>query len=101
MYYEDLLSDGSKLNSSKEIKSYHDNLKKNVKEALNIAYEARREGYDPKKEVEIIIAQDVASRTEGLVGPIGVASRLREMKENKYSKDKIVLIFHFVLKSVV
>ena len=91
MYYEDLLSDGSKLNSSKEIESYHDNLKKNVKEALDIAYDARREGYDPKKEVEIIIAQDVASRTEGLVGPKGVASRLREMKENKYSKDKIVL----------
>ena len=34
MYYEDLLSDGSKLNSSKEIESYHDNLKKNVKEAV-------------------------------------------------------------------
>ena len=91
MNYESLLLEGSELKTSEKMRLYHDELKKKVKIAMDIASEARKKGFDPKKEVEIIIAQDVASRTEGLVGPKGVAKRLREMEDIGYSKDQIVL----------
>jgi DNA polymerase II large subunit len=91
MNYESLLLEGSELKTSKNMQLYHDELKKKVKIAMDIASEARKKGFDPKKEVEIIIAQDVASRTEGLVGPKGVAKRLREMEDKGYTKDQIIL----------
>jgi len=90
--YEKLLNEESTLATSTEISAYHNQLKSIVKETLDIATQAKQVGFDPKKEVEIYIAQDVASRTEGLVGPKGIAIRLKEMEEiEKLSKDKIVV----------
>lgn len=91
MYYDELLNDESPLATSDKMEAYHLLLKSQVKKALDTAYEARGLGKDPKKEVEIYIAQDVASRTEGLVGPKGVAKRFKELEEQELSKDKIVV----------
>ncbi len=90
MDFNKLLEDDGKLKASPEIKQYHHNLKLKVKEILELATKAREMGIDPTKEVEIYIAQDVASRTEGLVGPKGVAKRLKEL-EKTMSKAKIVI----------
>lgn len=77
---------------SKTIFQYQQKLLDDMSEAMDVATEARQFGLDPKKEVEIFIAQDVATRTEGLVGPVGVAKRLQEMDEQEgLSKDQIVL----------
>ena len=60
--------------------------------AKEIAEDSRKKRLDPSDEVEIYIAEDVASRTEGLVGPKGVAKRLKIMeKEENLSKDQIVI----------
>ncbi|MHA2099888.1 MAG: DNA polymerase II large subunit [Candidatus Kariarchaeaceae archaeon] len=77
---------------TKSTLNYHQTLISAMIDGLNVANSARLKGLDPKKEVEIYIAQDVATRTEGLVGPNGVAKRLKEMEEiEKLSKDEIVL----------
>ncbi|MCH8906134.1 MAG: DNA polymerase II large subunit [Candidatus Heimdallarchaeota archaeon] len=79
------------LEASPLMQKYFIQLKINVEKALEIANSAKRKGFDPLKEVEIFIAEDVATRTEGLVGPVGVAKRLKEMERNSLSKDEIVV----------
>ncbi len=87
-----LTTDNDKLAVSDETRKYHRAIKKRVKEIYEIAENAKLKGFDPKKYVEIYLAQSAASRTEGLVGPPGVANRLREMEEDdSLSKDKIVI----------
>lgn len=89
---EILTTDNEKLAVSEKTLEYHRKLKEQVKEIYEIAEKAKQVGYDPKKEVEIYLAQSAATRTEGLVGPPGVAKRLVEMEEvEKLSKDKIVI----------
>ncbi|MFX1474569.1 MAG: DNA polymerase II large subunit [Promethearchaeota archaeon] len=46
-----------------------------------VAQAARRKGLDPCREVEVRPADDVAGRVEGLIGPPGVANRIRELAE--------------------
>jgi len=60
---------------------------KEIKEKINFAYKiannARSRGMDPSFEVEALPAGDLASRVEGLVGPEGIASKIKELgREN-------------------
>ena len=41
--------------------------------------------------VEIAPAIDMAARVEGLVGPINIASKIRELDRMNYSREKIAL----------
>ncbi|MHA2251048.1 MAG: DNA polymerase II large subunit [Candidatus Kariarchaeaceae archaeon] len=92
MSFEQAFETRNSLKTSPKTQLYHDQLMDQVTTVLSLANKARERGHDPTKEVEIFIAQDVASRTEGLVGPKGVAKRLKEMEEiEKISKDKIVV----------
>ncbi|OLS25708.1 MAG: DNA polymerase II large subunit [Candidatus Heimdallarchaeota archaeon LC_2] len=82
----------TQIKMSKNIFQYQQGLLDDMRHAMEVATNARQMGIDPKKEVEIFIAQDVATRTEGLVGPKGVAKRLQEMEgEEGLNKDQIVL----------
>ena len=54
-----------------------------ARECYEIAKRARKKGYEPRKEVEIAFAKDLADRVEELVGPKGIANRIR-----KYLKEK-------------
>ena len=81
-----------KLVRSPKTKNYHNRLMELTLHAKEIAEQGRKKRLDPSDEVEIYIAEDVASRTEGLVGPIGVANRLKIMeKKENLSKDQIVI----------
>ncbi len=85
-----ILNSISSLIASENTSRYHLSIFSEVDQIYKIAYEAKQIGYDPKKEVEIYIAQDVATRTEGLVGPKGIATRLKTLEET-LPKNKIVL----------
>lgn len=52
-------------------------LQKETDECIGIASTARAKGFDPRQFMEIAPAPDVAARVEGLVGPKGVAERIR------------------------
>ncbi|EHP84482.1 DNA-directed DNA polymerase II large subunit [Methanotorris formicicus] len=64
---------------SEKMRKYFDNIINEVKKIYKIAEECRKMGLDPVDKVEIPLASDMADRVEGLVGPKGVAERIREL----------------------
>ncbi|MBN2122286.1 DNA polymerase II large subunit [Candidatus Micrarchaeota archaeon] len=68
---------------------YFDDLKVGLDAVYSLAQEARSKGLDPKEEVEIPIAKDVAARVEGLVGPRGIASVIRDLEQGGMSRPEI------------
>ncbi|MEE8167902.1 MAG: DNA polymerase II large subunit [Candidatus Hydrothermarchaeales archaeon] len=61
------------------MEAYFEMLEAEAKKAYAIANEARKKGVDPELTSEIPLAKDLAGRVEGLVGPKGVAKRIREL----------------------
>lgn len=75
---------------SKQIEEYFFNLDKNMGKCFDIANDARKKGFDPDDEVDILIAKDMAERVEGLISTIapqirgkGIVFRIKEL-ERKY-----------------
>ena len=66
---------------------YFDGLKAGLDRAYTTASEARKKGFDPEDEVEVRIAQDVAARVEGIVGPRGIAKIIRELIESGLTRE--------------
>jgi len=64
---------------SERIEKYFSTLRSDAERAQGIATRCRRKGYDPTDQVEIPFADDLAGRVEKLVGPEGVADRIREL----------------------
>ncbi|MGA1822636.1 MAG: DNA polymerase II large subunit [Thermoplasmatota archaeon] len=64
---------------SREMADYFAGLKRDAEAAASIARTARSRGLDPVNDVEIPFADDLAGRVENLVGPPGVASKIRDL----------------------
>ncbi|MEM2907160.1 MAG: hypothetical protein QW739_03685 [Candidatus Odinarchaeota archaeon] len=64
---------------SESTKKYFEKLEEEFNEIYSIARQARSIGLDPDTEPEITPARDVAARVEGLIGPKGVAERIRDL----------------------
>lgn len=60
-----------------DIEHYFSEIARNVEQCYQVARAARSKGYDPTMEVEIPTANDFAERVEALVGPEGIADRIR------------------------
>ncbi len=69
---------------------YFSSLKTRANEAAEIASRARKKGLDPTEEVEIPFADDLAGRVENLVGPVGIAERIRELAPSM-SRERLLL----------
>ncbi|MFA4663403.1 DNA-directed DNA polymerase II large subunit [Pyrococcus kukulkanii] len=69
-----------------EMKEYFEMLQREIDKAYEIAKKARAQGKDPSTDVEIPQATDMAGRVESLVGPPGVAERIRELVK-EYGKE--------------
>ena len=61
---------------------YFDRLEADTKELYKIANEARSKGLDVETKSEVPLAKDLAERVEGLVGPEGVAKRIKELEQD-------------------
>ena len=61
---------------------YFDRLEAETHHLYDIANEARSKGLDPETKTEVPLAKDLAERVEGLVGPEGVAKRIKELEED-------------------
>ncbi len=85
---------------------YFENIEKEINRLYEIAKKARSVGIDPYEGPEVKIAHDIAARVESIVGPRGVAKRIRELTKimnreemafkiaeeivyGKFSKEKI------------
>ncbi|NJE05493.1 DNA-directed DNA polymerase II large subunit [Thermococcus sp. M36] len=75
---------------SPEMKAYFEMLQREIDRAYEVARKARAQGMDPSLEVEVPQATDMAGRVESLVGPPGVAERIRALVK-EYGKELAAL----------
>ncbi|NGM68649.1 DNA polymerase II large subunit [Natronolimnobius sp. AArcel1] len=73
-----------------EDEQYFEGLESQLEEAFDVAEEAKERGGDPKPEVEIPTARDMADRVENILGIDGVAERVREL-EGEMSREEAAL----------
>ncbi|NUB90007.1 DNA polymerase II large subunit [Haloterrigena sp. SYSU A558-1] len=69
---------------------YFERLESRLDEAFDVAERAKERGADPKPEVEIPTARDMADRVENILGIDGVAERVREL-EGEMSREEAAL----------
>lgn len=67
---------------------YFQNLEEETDKLYAIAKKARMKGHDIETEPEIPLAKDLAERVEGLVGPKGIAKRIKEL-EKEASREEV------------
>ncbi|MHC1630565.1 MAG: DNA-directed DNA polymerase II large subunit [Methanoculleaceae archaeon] len=78
------------MQTSPAMDEYYRNLESGLQQAIDVARKARSLGLDPEEDVEISLAEDLASRVEALLGYKGLAARIREL-ESEYSREEIAL----------
>ncbi|MFW5945717.1 MAG: DNA polymerase II large subunit [Candidatus Natronoplasma sp.] len=78
----------SKLAHSSKIADYFQSLEEEAKNCYEIAEKARSLGYDPKEDVEIPRAEDLALRAQELTGVENTAEKIRELSE-KYDREEV------------
>ncbi len=66
---------------------YFDRLESETRKLYQIANKARAKGLDVTTTTEIPLAKDLAERVEGLLGPEGVAQRIKEL-EKKLTREE-------------
>ncbi|HSO26160.1 MAG TPA: DNA polymerase II large subunit [Methanobacteriaceae archaeon] len=66
---------------------YFEELEAETKKLYKIAEEARSKGLDVETETEIPLAKDLAERVEGLVGPEGIAERIKFLEEQSSREE--------------
>ena len=74
---------------SENMRSYFENLQKNVDNCYFLANNARKIGLDPEFEVEIPQALDIASRVEKLVGPKNIAPIIRKATKKFKNREMV------------
>ncbi|MFW5953301.1 MAG: DNA polymerase II large subunit [Candidatus Natronoplasma sp.] len=67
---------------------YFQSLEEEAKNCYEIAEKARSLGYDPKEDVEIPRAEDLALRAQELTGVENTAEKIRELSE-KYDREEV------------
>ena len=77
---------------SREMLEYFVGMEERVNDAYDIANAARSLGLDPMESVEIPLAQDLAARVENLVGPKGIADRIRELLAQVGNREEVSII---------
>ena len=73
---------------SESIRNYFNKLQEQVTQEYEIATQARKKGFDPEAKVDILLAEAIAQRVEGLISAIapqivgsGVAQRIEELQK--------------------
>ena len=82
------------MQASDKINNYFVNLNKEIQRAYSLAEESRKKGLDPVDKVEIILAENMAERVEGLISTVapqikgsGVVNRLQELEKQYGMQD--------------
>ncbi|MBE3136284.1 MAG: DNA polymerase II large subunit [Thermoplasmata archaeon] len=73
------------------MRAYFNQLQHDIDACYKIANAARKTGYDPETTVEIPQALDLASRVEQLVGPEGIAPKIREATKRIGNRELVSL----------
>jgi len=76
---------------SDTMRRYFQDLQDRIDQCYHIAGIARKKGLDPSLEVEIPQALDLAARVEELVGPVGIAPKIREVTKQIGNRELVSL----------
>ncbi len=82
-------NDVDEIKMDKDTEKYFASIRQNIEHLYSIAETARKLGLDPEENVECPQTHDVADRVEELIGPEGIADRIRELQRQKLDPDKI------------
>ena len=77
--------------ASSAMREYFSDLQEGIELCYEIAEEARKKGLDPELKVEIPQALDLASRVEQLVGPKGIAPKIRAATKKIVNRELVSL----------
>jgi DNA polymerase II large subunit len=77
--------------ASEEMRRYFSTLEEGAERCYSTARKARAKGLDPELVPEIPLAKDLAARVESLVGPKGIAERIREATEATGNREEVAL----------
>jgi len=77
--------------ASPAMRAYFNQLQHDIDACYKIANAARKTGYDPETTVEIPQALDLASRVEQLVGPEGIAPKIRQATQRIGNRELVSL----------
>src|SRR3990170_6589492 len=80
---------------SEETKAYFARLRDAAETCYRVARAARAQGFDPELDVEIDLAEDLATRVERLLkdyGVTGVANRIRELSRDHDREEVSILV---------
>lgn len=73
-----------------DLEGYRKYITEKVREAFNVAQEARAKGLDVSDHVEIPLASDMAERIEALIGIKGIAQEIRDLS-SRMSREEVSL----------
>jgi DNA polymerase II large subunit len=76
---------------SSDMHEYFTSIQKDIDNCYKIANKARKKGFDPEFTVEIPQALDLAARVEELVGPKGIAPKIREFTKRIGNRELVSL----------
>ena len=76
---------------SSNMREYFSQLQKELDKCYDIASDARKKGLDPEFTVEIPQALDLAARVEQLVGPKGIAPKIRQATKKIGNRELVSL----------
>ena len=76
---------------SSDMREYFSKIQEDIDICYSIAGEARKKGFDPEYEVEILQALDLAARVEQLVGPKGIAPKIRTATKKTNDRELVSL----------
>jgi len=76
---------------SSDMRAYFSRLHDDIESCYYIAGKARKKGLDPELKVEIPRALDIAVRVEQLVGPKGIAPKIREITKKIGNRELVSL----------
>ncbi|MEM4634254.1 MAG: hypothetical protein QW275_03810, partial [Candidatus Anstonellaceae archaeon] len=85
------------IGKDEETIAYLDSLRRQLSQAMAVAEKAREKKLDPSLYVEIKPAEDVAARVEGIVGPPGISSIIRNLEYEGQSRE---IIAHTVVQKI-
>ena len=78
--------------ASERYEQYFAELERRMRMEYQLAEACRAKGLDPEMRVEIPPAIDLAARVEELVGPRGVAARIRELAKEKNREEMSLIV---------
>jgi len=79
------------IQASSDMHEYFNNLQKDIDNCYDMAGKARKKGFDPETCVEIPQALDLAARVEQLVGPKGIAPKIRNVTKKLENREIVSL----------